>query len=713
MTPKKALITIISLFLVLGFMAIVFPTDGIKISETLSLRFPSLTDVFPVADSTANKKHDPEDEIRAMMEATRQKQFAAFADSLRFYEDFFDSGKTRFDLPNNDPTWFDRFFLHLQLASMDSSVVHIVHYGDSQLEEDRISSTIREDLQEEFGGAGPGMLPPVLKIQPQTTVHWYRGALERFILFGPKDEEATHSRYGPLAQFANLNGTAVIGIKRRLDRKDRTKVYPHAGGYATIKVLAGKRGRLKVKLDYDRTFTTVVGMNPDSTEKIKTSVKMVEADPPVVDSSYTKLNVYTWKLPDTTSSVKITLTGNTEIYAVSADGAYGVAVDNVAMRGSSGTIFHRIDPELLAESYKAMNAKLIMMEYGGNMVPSVSTSNIDWIKKLVTRQILAIQKANPDADIIFIGPADMERQSDGRWKTYPALRMTINALREVALENGVAFWDMHRVMGGNGTMSQWVKREPPLGFTDHIHFTRRGATHMGDLFCSSLRMYYDFFKFRGRHNISDKKLRDLRDFNESVGTKKEVAAPAPAPKKPVAAPAKKPITEPAKKPITAPAQPVRKPVAEQPVRKPIAEQPVRKPVAEQPVRKPITEQPVRKPAAEQPVRKPITEQPVRRPTAEQPVRKPVAEQPTRKPTVEQPAKKPTTVRKKRPRRDDDTQVKRRKQDINKTQRTPTTTGDQPKRKVRKKKLDDKQKQESSTTLSKKQPSTSGTRREKR
>ena len=675
MTPKKALITIISLFLVLGLMAIIFPSDGIHISESLTLRFPSLSEVFPVADTTANGKNDPEDEIRAMMEATRQKQFAAFADSLRFYEDFFDSGKTRFDLPNNDPTWFDRFFLHLQLASIDSSVVHIVHYGDSQLEEDRISSTIREDLQEEFGGAGPGMLPPVLKIQPQTTVHWSRGALERYILFGPKDEEATHSRYGPLAQFANLNGTAVIGIKRRLDRKDRTKVYPHAGGYATIKVLAGKRGKLKVRMDYDRTFTTVVGLNPDSTEKIKTSVKMVEAEPPIVDSSYTKLNVYTWKLPDTTSSVKITLTGNTEIYAVSADGAYGVAVDNVAMRGSSGTIFHRIDPELLAESYKAMNAKLIMMEYGGNMVPSISTSNIDYIKKLVTRQILAIQKANPDADIIFIGPADMERQSDGRWKTYPALRMTIAALREVALENGVAYWDMHRVMGGNGTMSKWVKREPPLGFTDHIHFTRRGATHMGDLFCSSLRMYYDFFKFRGRHNISDKKLRDLRNFNDSVGTKKTATAPT----------AKKPVAEPVKKPVTVPTQQVHKPVAEQPVRKPIAEQPVRRPAAEQPVRKPI---------AEQPVRKPVAEQPVRKPTAEQPIKK-------------------TTIRKKRQKRDDDTQKKRRKQDINKTQRTPTTTGDQPKRKVRRKKLDDKQKSESGTTLSKKQPTTSTTRREKR
>ena len=68
MTPKKALSTIISLFLVLGLMAIIFPSDGIHISESLTLRFPSLTDIFPVADTTTNGKNDPEDEIRAMME---------------------------------------------------------------------------------------------------------------------------------------------------------------------------------------------------------------------------------------------------------------------------------------------------------------------------------------------------------------------------------------------------------------------------------------------------------------------------------------------------------------------------------------------------------------------------------------------------------------------------------------------------------------------
>ena len=292
----------------------------------------------------------------------------------------------------------------------------------------------------------------------------------------------------------------------------------------------------------------------------------------------------------------------------------------------------------------------------------------------------------------------MERQSDGRWKTYPALRMTIAALREVALENGVAYWDMHRVMGGNGTMSKWVKREPPLGFTDHIHFTRRGATHMGDLFSSSLRMYYDFFKFRGRHNISDKKLLALRSFNDSISTaeaKKPVVEETT--KKPIAAPAPKPITEPVRKPV----------VAEQPTRKPIAE-PTRKPVAEQPVRKPIAE-PTRKPVAEQPARKPITE-PVRKPVAE-PTRKPVAEQPARKPVTTKKTTDQTTVKKKTRRKVNDTenpQIKKRKQI------QQTAPGDQQKRKVRKrKKTADEHRQGTNTNLSRKQPTTSTTRREKR
>jgi len=518
MTPVKVLLSIISLFLVLGVMALAYPEDGIHVGDT-TLRYPKLSQVFEKAetttDSAGNKvkveQVDPEDAIRQMMEETKAKQFAAFSDSLKYYEDFFREGRTRFDLPNNDLTWFDSFFTSLQNAQKDSSVVHVIHYGDSQLEEDRISSTIREDLQTEFGGNGPGMLPAVMHIPSQSTSQWNNGDLQRYIIFGPKEEHATHNRYGPLAQVGELNGSAVIGVKKREGRKD---MFPHVGGYSTIKVLSSNKGSLKLRLTYEHEVMEQVGTNADGSPKIKTKNKKETAAAPAVEK-FTKLNVYTWKLPDTTSNIKLYLSGRTEIYAISVDGAYGVAVDNVAMRGSSGTVFHKIDSQLLAESYKAMNAKLIIMEYGGNMVPSMTPKNLDWSKKLITRQIQSVKKANPDADILFIGPADMAKQINGRWQTYPGLGITIKMLREVALENGLAYWDMHRVMGGENAMIKWVKKSPPLGFTDHVHFTRKGASYMGDLFCSSLHMYYDYFQFRDRHHLNDSKLKDIRKFSDN------------------------------------------------------------------------------------------------------------------------------------------------------------------------------------------------------
>ena len=510
MTPFKSFLSILSLFVVLGLLAWIYPVSGISIANH-TFRFPALTDIFEKDDPNAvaednNTETDPQKAIEEMMAATQAKEFAEFSDSLNFYEDFFKNGRNRFDLPNNDPTWFDRLFLHLELAKIDSNTVHIVHYGDSQLEEDRISATIREDLQAEFGGGGPGMLPAVLTIPSQTTSVWNNGDLTRFIMFGTEEDRADHNRYGPLAQVSKLQGSAVIGIKKREDKDGK---FAHVGGYGIIKVLASKRGNLKVRLSYE---TTVI--ENEGTEKEKRKKKFVDAAAPT-DEKYNKLRVFTWKLPDTTSNAKVYLSGNAEIYSISVDGPYGVAVDNVAMRGSSGTVFSRMDKELLAESFKAMNARLIIMEYGGNLVPSINKSNIEYNKNLIAKQIQTLQAANPDADILFIGPADMAKQIDGKIRSYPGLELTRQMLREIALENGLAYWDMYRVMGGEGSMRKWVKQSPPLAGADYIHFSRRGAAYMGELFCNALRMHYDYFKFRDKHKIDDAKLKDLHNYADS------------------------------------------------------------------------------------------------------------------------------------------------------------------------------------------------------
>lgn len=509
MTPFRTLLLILSVFALLGFFSLVFPAGGISIG-TVTLRFPSLRE--KLEDAKANlsdaSKPDPEAQIQKMLAETRARRFAEYADSLAFYENFFKSGPTRFDFPQNDPSWFDRFFDRVLQAKDSEEVVHIVHYGDSQLEGDRITATFREAIQALFGGSGPGMVPPLADIPSFVFNGHSTGNLSRHRIFGPAAEHAPNNRYGPLAQTTDLNGSATFSFKKSL----RQKNFPNAGKFRKIRILASK-ANLKTRLVYKATVVDTI--LDDSIPKYRTRLQKFLATDPKIET-YPNLSVYTWNLLHETESITLTVSGRASLYTIVLDGASGVGIDNVAMRGSSGTIFTKMDNGLLGASLKAINTKLILMEYGGNLVPSVTRANLGWVERTLERQILALQKAVPDADILFIGPADMSKKVNGKWTSYPNLEMTVEKIREVALKNGCAYWDMYRVMGGKNAMVSWVKEKPPLGGPDYIHFTRAGASRIGELLYNAVKIHYDYYNFRRSHKIDSEKLFEIHSFRDSA-----------------------------------------------------------------------------------------------------------------------------------------------------------------------------------------------------
>lgn len=509
MTPFRTLLLILSVFALLGFFSLVFPAGGISIG-TVTLRFPSLRE--KLEDAKANlsdaSKPDPEAQIQKMLAETRARRFAEYADSLAFYENFFKSGPTRFDFPQNDPSWFDRFFDRVLQAKDSEEVVHIVHYGDSQLEGDRITATFREAIQALFGGSGPGMVTPLADIPSFVFNGHSTGNLSRHRIFGPAAEHAPNNRYGPLAQTTDLNGSATFSFKKSL----RQKKFPNAGKFRKIRILASK-ANLKTRLVYKATVVDTI--LDDSIPKYRTRLQKFLATDPKIET-YPNLSVYTWNLLHETESITLTVSGRASLYTIVLDGASGVGIDNVAMRGSSGTIFTKMDNGLLGASLKAINTKLILMEYGGNLVPSVTRANLGWVERTLERQILALQKAVPDADILFIGPADMSKKVNGKWTSYPNLEMTVEKIREVALKNGCAYWDMYRVMGGKNAMVSWVKEKPPLGGPDYIHFTRAGASRIGELLYNAVKIHYDYYNFRRSHKIDSEKLFEIHSFRDSA-----------------------------------------------------------------------------------------------------------------------------------------------------------------------------------------------------
>ena len=70
-----------------------------------------------------------------------------------------------------DSTTDSRIFLKSFYAALEEAgtkKVRVVHYGDSQIEEDRMTQQIREVLQNKYGGSGAGLMPLAQTIPSRT-----------------------------------------------------------------------------------------------------------------------------------------------------------------------------------------------------------------------------------------------------------------------------------------------------------------------------------------------------------------------------------------------------------------------------------------------------------------------------------------------------------------------------------------------------------------
>ena len=181
-----------------------------------------------------------------------------------------------------------------------------------------------------------------------------------------------------------------------------------------------------------------------------------------------------------TDRCEIRLHGKGKAYGVSLETPTGVMVDNIPMRGSSGVIFTRLESRSLSDYYSATNTRLIILQYGGNMIPQSSKkSTIDGYVKNLRTQINHLRRCAPYASILFIGPSDMSTRINGKMVTYPLVPYLDKKLQEMAQEEKIGYWSMYEAMGGKNSMVEWV--EKGLAGSDYVHFTRAGANKVGQM----------------------------------------------------------------------------------------------------------------------------------------------------------------------------------------------------------------------------------------
>jgi hypothetical protein len=447
MKASRILLFILSVILILGLTWAVFPQGGIEVGGT-TLRFAS----YEEASSSINEEAVDVDKVLSEVEQSFRLLSGSQQDTLRFFKNFLKSNPNRIWLPNDDYTYLDTLFHLFECAQEENKTYRIMHYGDSQIEMDRISSIIREHLQGIFGGNGNGLVPAIQSVSTYSLVQSATGDLTRYTLIGDSTTvRAEHNRYGLMTQLSQLSGEASISfrVSKNSNCQERAKKF------SKVSLLIGNSSpgfRASLRCDTIRTESKV----------LKNAVQGV--------------SLLTWDLPAYASKGTITLSGSAEIYGFLMDGESGIALDNAPLRGSSGTIFTRLSKSVMKQSFDLLDTRMIILQFGGNRAVSVSNEkHISNYLRQLEKQIDYFHEVAPNAEILFIGPSDMGRSVEGRVATIPMLPALNDSLKVMALSKGAAYWDLFNMMGGENSMVRWVKHSPPLASSDYIHFTTRGA----------------------------------------------------------------------------------------------------------------------------------------------------------------------------------------------------------------------------------------------
>ena len=472
MRPRHIAYIIWIVIALLGVVCLIVPDGGWHIGQW-NLRFPTLTEALDLeADST------PVDELGILndsllaeinaidvlpIDSIASQDTVAAKDSLpRKPQPVIP--EVNF-IPTDTRAYLGAFYAALDSAS--SKPVRVVHYGDSQTEEDRITNILRERWQKEFGGGGVGLIPLHQTIPTRSIRQWLsingvvqttQGGPKRYLVYGPRSMRLEDDDYGVMGQVAVMDSTLVKGSEdivmniEPIDKKRKSHNY-----FNRVRILTDSiTGYV---LAQDSLFPIVPHQSPIA----------------VIDSC---------------ERCEIHLHGKGKVYGVSLETSTGVIVDNIPMRGCSGNIFTKIDSIQLSDFYRETNTRLIILQFGGNMIPQTENPSTisGYVRSTLRQQVRYLRACAPEASILFVGPSDMSTNIDGQMTTYPLIPYMDKLLKKMAAEEQIAYWSMYDAMGGKDSMVRWV--EIGLAGSDYVHFTRAGANKVGKILYEWLMSYH-------------------------------------------------------------------------------------------------------------------------------------------------------------------------------------------------------------------------------
>lgn len=496
--PYKTLLLLLLLIVIVLLPSFFIPKNGIKVG-TITLRYPSIDDLLGtdtsnnktnlipevafldrIVDSTfnANLLQLKKSDFSLIIDTISRNDSINTIDSLKvFTADYLKSRINRLEFADSTNNSLISFFNALKSKQYNKQAIRILHYGDSQIEGDRITSYFRSRLQAKFGGGGVGLVHALPQNnETSTLLQTTSSNWEKTTLADHDKANVGINRYGVLGGFSSFISNKTLFAK---ETNEAWIKFKRIGGV----------NRTARRFDRIRIF---YGFNPKPF-MVELFSDEVTNDAELIPNT-NKLATINWDIKQSTNQFDINFKGDGSplVYGISLETEKGIVVDNIPIRGSSGIDFTRTDMDFMASMLRMLNAKLIILQFGVNVVPNI-VDNYKYYQVQLYNQIKALQAALPETSIIMIGVSDVARKEGLRYTSYPNIELIRDAQKQAAFKAGIPFWDCYKAMGGKNSMAAWEGANPPLANKDFIHFTYRGANLIAEMFYAALISEYETY----------------------------------------------------------------------------------------------------------------------------------------------------------------------------------------------------------------------------
>lgn len=357
------------------------------------------------------------------------------------------------DFDTLSTTRFER--LVEKLASGED--VRIAFMGDSFVEGDILTSDLRSELQQSFGGRGVDFVPCDIPFATaRRSVKRSASGWSSYSVMKPKSAPES------LRDLFFISGYISEGKAGAKVRWQSTNIFPTIDSCSRARILLVSRDTSRVVVTLNDTLSHEVEIAGD--ERLREIY---------IEAPYKSLSMRVAE-------------GKVVCYGASLEGDGGVAVDNFSVRSNNGHAIFGTGAQINRQAHDMLSYDLVVLQYGLNiMMPG--QRNFSKYRDQLRDMIAYTERCFPNAAILVLGVSDrwIKDEETGRFKPIGSVDALTRHQRAAADSSRVAFWNTSEAMADLGGMPAFVRNGWAAG--DYTHLNYAGGRRIAESLARSIR----------------------------------------------------------------------------------------------------------------------------------------------------------------------------------------------------------------------------------